>query len=70
MEADISEQCMNPFFTTRDVGSGMGMGLSICSTIVSEHGGQLQVESHVGEGTSMRFDLAAEADRVIAQVGT
>jgi len=70
MEADIREQCLNPFFTTRDVGSGMGMGLSICSTIVSEHGGHLQVDSAVGEGTTMRFDLAAENQRVTVRAGS
>jgi two-component system sensor histidine kinase PhcS len=70
MEADVREQCLNPFFTTRDVGSGMGMGLSICSTIVSEHGGHLQVDSAVGEGTTMRFDLAAENQRVTVRAGS
>lgn len=70
MESEVSEQCLNPFFTTRDVGSGMGMGLSICSTIVTEHGGRLQVDSRVGEGTTMSFDLAAVKPPAIAQAGS
>jgi len=60
MDEVTREQCLNPFFTTREVGSGMGMGLSICSTIINEHDGQLRVDSAVGEGTTIRFDLAAQ----------
>lgn len=70
MDAEVSEQCLNPFFTTRDVGSGMGMGLSICSTIISEHGGHLQVDSRVGTGTTMSFDLAVATETVAAQAGS
>jgi C4-dicarboxylate-specific signal transduction histidine kinase len=64
MDEATLNQCLNPFFTTREVGSGMGMGLSICNTIIGEHGGTLTVESHIGQGTTVSFDLrdfAAEA---------
>ncbi len=49
-----------PFFTTRDVGQGMGLGLSICHTIVRNHGGNLHVESEKGEWTKVSFDLPLE----------
>lgn len=54
--AGISDQAMewlfNPFFTTKEEGSGLG--LTIARDIVMEHGGELQIQSHVDEGTTMR----------------
>ena len=46
-----------PFFTTREVGQGLGLGLSISYRVVERHGGLLMAESSVGEWTKMIFDL-------------
>jgi two-component system sensor histidine kinase PhcS len=46
-----------PFFTTRDVGQGLGLGLAVSYSIVQRHGGQLAVDSEEGQWTEMRFDL-------------
>jgi len=46
-----------PFFTTRDVGSGMGMGLSICHTIMEAHGGTIVAGNHPGGGAVFTFTL-------------
>lgn len=47
----------DPFYTTADVGEGMGMGLSVCQTIIRNHDGELTVDSKEGEWTEFRFDL-------------
>jgi signal transduction histidine kinase len=49
----------DPFFTTRRVGEGMGLGLSISHTIVKQHHGEIYVKSEPGEFTefTVRFPL-------------
>jgi signal transduction histidine kinase len=44
-----------PFYTTKD--SGIGLGLSICRTIIEEHFGSIKVESSVGEGSTFTLSL-------------
>lgn len=50
-----------PFFTTRDVGAGLGLGLSVSYGIVQRHGGILAVESEPGSWTEFTFDLPRPA---------
>lgn len=47
----------DPFFTTKAVGDGMGLGLSICNTIIAAHGGRIDVESTLGIGSTFRIVL-------------
>jgi two-component system sensor kinase FixL len=52
---EIAAQLFQPFVTTKK--HGMGVGLSICRTIVESHGGKIWVESEQGRGTVFRFTL-------------
>ncbi len=55
IDADVAAQLFNPFFTTK--AEGMGLGLSLCRTVVEQHGGQLEFEALVPKGTVFRFTL-------------
>jgi two-component system, LuxR family, sensor histidine kinase DctS len=53
---DVAQRLFTPFFTTRS--EGMGLGLSLCRTVIEQHGGALDFSSGAG-GTTFRFTLPA-----------
>jgi len=55
MSKDIMEKIFVPFFTTKDVGQGTGLGLPVVHGIVTAHDGSIEVESKVGSGS--RFEI-------------
>ena len=59
----VLERMFEPFFSTKEVGQGSGMGLSTVHGIVHEHGGHLAVESALGRGTTFRILLEPVADQ-------
>ena len=52
---DVATQLFTPFFTTK--AEGMGLGLSLCRTVIEQHGGHLAFDAHVPRGTVFRFTL-------------
>lgn len=66
MTDEVKKQLFNPFFTTKAVGKGTGLGMSISHGIIEEHGGRIQVQSVVGKGSRFIIRLplttAAESD--------
>ncbi len=58
-EEDLS-RLFEPFFTTKKKGKGVGLGLSVAYGIIQEHGGSIQVESKLGEGTTFLVKLPLE----------
>ena len=57
MPPDIIARVFDPFFTTKPIGEGTGLGLSMIYGFVRQSGGQVQVRSVVGEGTTMSLYL-------------
>jgi hypothetical protein len=51
------KQIFKPFFTTKSAGEGHGLGLSICQQILNSYGGEVLVDSRVGQGTRVRMQI-------------
>ncbi|MBI5590730.1 MAG: response regulator [Deltaproteobacteria bacterium] len=51
------QKVMDPFFTTKPEGKGTGLGLPICRRIAQEHGGEFEITSEVGLGTTVRISF-------------
>lgn len=60
IEQENLEKLWSPFYTTKPIGKGTGLGLFICHTIAAEHGGQIRVESKIGQGTTFILELPSQ----------
>jgi two-component system sensor histidine kinase PhcS len=57
IEPEHLDRVFEPFFTTRTVGQGLGLGLSVSYAVIQRHGGTLRVASEPGAWTEFSFDL-------------
>ncbi len=60
IKPEIQSKIFDPFFTTKPVGQGTGLGLSICHSIIERHGGQIELDSKLGQGTRFTIRIPAK----------
>jgi signal transduction histidine kinase len=66
MDEEVLKKIFIPFFTTKDVHEGTGLGLPVVHGIITSHGGTIRVHSEPGRGTRVEIRLPvtlAEADQ-------
>jgi signal transduction histidine kinase len=63
MEPQTIERIFEPFYTTKNVGEGTGLGLSVVHGIVTGHDGRIEVSSTLGEGTTFTVLLPITAGK-------
>ncbi len=61
---DIKDRIWEPFFTTKAVGVGTGLGMSITFGIVEKHNGKIELQSQVGKGTEFVISIPKKLEKV------
>ena len=57
IDEQAKDSVFDPFYTTKEVGQGTGLGLYVCYGILESHGGSIEIDSTSSDGTTMRIDL-------------
>src|SRR3978361_1894875 len=70
MDEQTLKRATEPFFTTKGVGKGTGLGLPMVHGLMAQSGGTMQLESHVGKGTAVRLWFPVDRDGVIPSTST
>jgi len=60
MDEEVLMHAKEPFFTTREVGQGKGLGLSVTSGIIEQHEGKMVIQSILGKGTKVHISLPVQ----------
>lgn len=68
MTREVAERAVEPFFTTKSVGEGTGLGLSMAHGIVAQHDGSLAIDSAPGRGTTITISLPAIPAPLISEL--
>lgn len=63
MTPEVLLRVAEPFFTTKETGQGMGLGVFLATTLVEKIGGNLSVQSVLGEGTTAKVELPCSAEQ-------
>ena len=63
IEPENMPHIFDPFFTTKEVGKGTGLGLSVTYSILQKHGGNIEVQSHKGMGTTFTVILPVTREK-------
>ncbi len=71
MPEEVRRRIFEPFFSTKEMGKGSGLGLSICYHIISQHHGQILVKSEPGAGTEfiISIPLKQQAEESVTNNG-
>ena len=67
METAVRERIFDPYYTTKKVGEGTGMGLAVVQGIVKSHGGAISVYSEPEQGTTFHIFLPRIADELVGE---
>jgi signal transduction histidine kinase len=62
MTAEVRKRVFLPFFTTKDINEGTGLGLAVAHGIVSAHGGKIGVESRPGQGSCFEVEISVDEE--------
>jgi nitrogen-specific signal transduction histidine kinase/ActR/RegA family two-component response regulator len=69
MDPEVMERIFEPYFTTKEVGEGTGMGLAVVYGIVESHGGAVTVDSTPGKGTTFQVFFPIIQTEEVEEVG-
>jgi signal transduction histidine kinase/ActR/RegA family two-component response regulator len=70
MTPEVLAKCLEPFFTTKEIGKGSGLGLSVVHGIATQSGGAVEIRSEPGQGTCVRVYLPRAAAELAPDHGS